>query len=300
MGWIVGALAAATWVAPAIAQTGATSDSARAGTGAATTAPTGSSDLQGVPSGSTRDPSAKGPSGGSVVGERGSAASSGTGSSATSSGTGNTTATGTDTSTSTSTAPPTTTSDASSSETEKPGRSGSDTSASQSRSGAAGGHASAESETLQKLHAGNQAEIQAGQWMQEHAQSSKVKDFAKKMVKDHTDMDKDVQKFAQKQGISLTGAAAGGDAAKDEQHTHMMKDMPAAQADRHYMTMMVEDHQRDVSEVRSAAQQAKSSNDKDLAKLLDKTAKKMEDHLKDAQKIQREMGSRQARTPGQQ
>jgi putative membrane protein len=157
---------------------------------------------------------------------------------------------------------------------------------------------SSSSDLLQRLHAGNQAEIEAGQWMQQHAQNDKVKDFAKKMVKDHQDMDKDVQKFAQKQGVSLTaGASSDPTAAKDRHDMHAMEGMPAQQADRHYMTMMVNDHQRDVSEVRSAADQAKSSNDKDLAKLLDKTAKKMEDHLKDAEKIQRDLGSRQARNP---
>jgi hypothetical protein len=39
-------------------------------------------------------------------------------------------------------------------------------------SGTAGGHSSAESETLQKLHAGNQAEIEAGRWMQQPGRRS--------------------------------------------------------------------------------------------------------------------------------
>ncbi len=162
---------------------------------------------------------------------------------------------------------------------------------------ASGSHA----ELMQRLHAGNEAEIQAGQWMEQHAQNGKVKDFAKKMVKDHQSLDKDLQKFAKKAGVSLTGGPSSDPtAAQDEKHMQAMKDLPAGQVDRHYMTMMVNDHQRDVSEVRSAADQAKNGNDKDFAKLLDKTAKKMEDHLKDAQKIQRDLGSRQARTPSSQ
>ena len=79
-----------------------------------------------------------------------------------------------------------------------------------------------------------------------------------------------------------------------------MQQMPAGQADRHYMTMMVKDHQHDVSEVRTAEQHAKSEHQTEFAKLLDKTGKKMEDHLKDAQKIQRDLTSRQARNPSSQ
>ncbi len=171
------------------------------------------------------------------------------------------------------------------------------TAAGSTTAGASGSH----SDLMQRLHAGNEAEIQAGQWMEQHAQNSKVKDFAKKMVKDHQSLDKDLQKFAQKEGTSLTGGTSSDPtAAKDQEHLQAMKDMPAAQADRHYMTMMVNDHQRDVSEVRSAADQAKNANDKEFASLLDKTAKKMEGHLKDAQKIERDLGSRQGRTPSSQ
>ena len=123
-----------------------------------------------------------------------------------------------------------------------------------SGSSAAGTTGPSASDLLQRLHAGNQAEIEAGRWMQQHAQSDKVKGFAKKMVKDHQDMDEDVQKFAEKQGVSMTaGASPDPTAAKDKHDMREMEGMPAPQADRHYMTMMVNDHQRDVSEVRSFA-----------------------------------------------
>ena len=153
--------------------------------------------------------------------------------------------------------------------------------------------------TLAKLHQGNQAEIQAGKWMQEHAQNGSVKDFAKKMVKDHTAMDKDALSLARKKGVDLTTASAvDADKAKSQQQLQALQDMPAGQADRHYIAMMVKDHQHDLAEVH-AAQQAAMGTDQDLSKLLDKSAKKMEDHLKDAQKLQRDMTSRQARTPSQ-
>jgi len=156
--------------------------------------------------------------------------------------------------------------------------------------------------TLASMHAGNQAEIQAGQWMQQHATNSKVKDFAKKMVDDHRALDKDGQGYAQKHDLDLTSAPDY--QSKMQEHQSMLdqlKSTQGAELDRQYMQMMVQDHQRDTSEVRAALAQAKSSNaDKDYTRLLDKAQSKMSDHLKDAQKISRDLGSRQARNPSNQ
>jgi putative membrane protein len=104
---------------------------------------------------------------------------------------------------------------------------------------------------------------------------------------------------------SLTGrspcAGASVDSAKAEQQKALdeLTGMQGSQADRHYMQMMVEDHTKDVSEVKVAAQQARQGSDKDYSKLLDKTEKKMESHLEDAQKISRDLGQRQARAQTQ-
>jgi putative membrane protein len=155
--------------------------------------------------------------------------------------------------------------------------------------------------TIAKLHAGHDAEVQAGSWMQQHATNSKVKDFAKKMVNDHSAMDKDLQKYAQKHNLALTGVASvDSEKAKHREALEDLKGMQGAQADHHYMQMMVQDHTKDVSEVKAAAQHAKQGSDKDYSKLLSKTEKKMEDHLKDAQKISHDLASRQARTPASQ
>lgn len=146
--------------------------------------------------------------------------------------------------------------------------------------------------TLAKLHASNQAEIDAGTYMKEHATNDKVKDFASKMVDDHGKLDKDATDFAQKHEIELTAAAPSSEMTKE---MDSLKKMQGAQADRTYMRMMVRDHARDLKDTRAAEQQAKRSGNKDLAKLLDSSAKKIEDHGKDAQKIDRDLSQRQAR-----
>jgi len=172
------------------------------------------------------------------------------------------------------------------------------------KAGAMGQQATSDTaRTLAKLHADNEMDIQAGTWMREHATNDKVKGFAKKMVDDHTAMDKDAMDWAQKHDIDLTSAPKPADMEKGEHHAKLdeLENMSGAQADRAYMKMMVEDHTKDVRETRDAEQHAKrgaNKSDKELASLLDKAAKKMESHLKDAQKIQRELATqRQARTP---
>jgi putative membrane protein len=153
---------------------------------------------------------------------------------------------------------------------------------------------------LPKLHVEHAAEIEAGTWMQQHATNSKVKGFARKMVKDHSAMDKDLRAYAHLHGLKLTGHTS----AEDEKIHHaealdVLKKMRGPQADRTYMQMMVLDHTRDVNELKAGAELAKQGSDEDYGKLLDKTAKTMESHLEDAQKISHEMVPRQARRPSQ-
>lgn len=247
--WTIGALAAALWVAPAVAQTGSTSQGQEkpytTGNGA-------------DPTRSNTDPDA-------APASHGDAAASG-----------------------------------SASDTSGSARSaGASGSSSDPGATTAGAGTSDTASTAAKLHAGNQAEIEAGRYMQQHAQSSKVKDFAKKMVNDHRSLDRDLMSFAKKKNIDLAGGSSA--AASEKEHAKQqlteLQGMSGAEADQHYMTMMVQDHQQDVSDVRTAEQQAKRSNEKDFATLLGKTAKKMEGHLKDAQKIQRDLTQRQARNP---
>lgn len=295
--WLVGALAAALWVMPAAAQTSSQSGQAGTASGSATgknaqganetTGTTGSSSSMGTSSGTAESgtgTSGTAPSGStSATGKNAQGANETTGttgsssSMGTSSGTAESGATGAQGTTGTATSEPGT----------------------NAMHHAAGQHARGDwAHTLAKLHAGNQAEIQAGTWMHEHATNDKVKDFAKKMVDDHGKMDKDLTSFAEKHQMELTSAP--GAESKDTASLESLKTMQGAQADRAYMKMMVEDHTKDVKETKSAAQQAKSMKNNDLAKLLDKSAKKMEDHLKDAQKIQRDLTQRQARTPSAQ
>lgn len=153
--------------------------------------------------------------------------------------------------------------------------------------------------TMAKLHAGHQAEVAAGEWMQSHATSPRVKEFATRMVDDHGAMDRDVEKYAQKHQLALTGADVASEQAKHREQLDALKALSGAEADRHYMQMMVDDHTKDVSEVKTAAGEARHGKDQEYARLLDRTEKKMESHLHAAQRISHDLSSRQARHPAE-
>ena len=164
--------------------------------------------------------------------------------------------------------------------------------------GAASAAGSDAATRLPKLHVEHAAEIEAGTWMQQHATSSKVKGFARKMVKDHGALDKELRAYAHQHGVKLTGRTS----TEDEKVHHaeaidVLKKMRGPQADRTYLQMMVQDHTKDVNEVKAGAELARQGSDADYSKLLDETAKTMESHLEDAQKILHEMVPRQARHP---
>src|SRR4051812_43430708 len=57
--------------------------------------------------------------------------------------------------------------------------------------------------TLEELHHANRSEVEMGRMAQERAMDKKTKDFADRMVKDHTQMDNDVMTFAKDNGIRL-------------------------------------------------------------------------------------------------
>src|SRR5262245_54353909 len=99
-------------------------------------------------------------------------------------------------------------------------------------------------EVLGKLHRSNLKEIEMGNMAIEQGHSKEVKSFGETLVKDHGDADKKVAKLAKDEKIDL-------EAATPEKKT---EDMPAAGADfdAAFAKSMVEDHEKDVAEVKAA------------------------------------------------
>jgi putative membrane protein len=143
-------------------------------------------------------------------------------------------------------------------------------------------------DVIKKLHAANVAEIEMAKAANDNAQSENVKQFADTMVKDHTQMRDALEKVASNRNLKFD---------KDQElapfkgHISSMKNMKGAQFDQHFTQMMVSEHQKDLSDVQNALQQARSSGDTELAQVLENAQTKIQEHHRMAQSLDQKKGS---------
>ena len=144
---------------------------------------------------------------------------------------------------------------------------------------------------LAELHAANQSEIDLGKLAEQKAQNKDVKKFGKHMVKAHTDMDQDAQKWAKKNNVTL-GTPPQEDVQKAQETKQRLEGLSGAEFDKAYMLAMAEDHATDLNKVRTFEQQ---TTNKSLQKLLEKARKEIASHKKDADQLVQKLGATAAR-----
>lgn len=139
---------------------------------------------------------------------------------------------------------------------------------------------------LEKLHADNQAEIQAGQLAQQNGMSPEVKSFGEQMVTDHTKVDQQLASIAQNMGVNLEGKQFQKEQ-KDAQKTYQkLQGKSGADFDKQYASQMVKDHQTDTKAVRQLAQEAQKEKQSELATFLNQTEQGMQGHLSHAKQLE--------------
>jgi putative membrane protein len=137
---------------------------------------------------------------------------------------------------------------------------------------------------IEKLAAGNEAEIQLGQLAQQKAQNQQVKDFAQRMVNDHTNAKNQMQQILSKDNINAPSQPDP----KEQAEMQRLQSLSGSQFDKAYMQHMVQDHRKDVAEVQRASQTAKNPDVKQLASQLLPT---LQSHLQQAQQIASQVGA---------
>ena len=149
---------------------------------------------------------------------------------------------------------------------------------------------------LADLHMANQSEVDLGKLAEQKAQNKEVKKFGKHMVKAHTAMDKDAQKWAKKNHVTIPpppqDPSHQAEMQKMQETKQKLEGMTGAEFDRTYMQAMAEDHATDLQKVTTFEQQA---TDKSFKKLLDSARKEIASHKKDADKLVQKLGSTAAR-----
>jgi putative membrane protein len=114
---------------------------------------------------------------------------------------------------------------------------------------------------LRKALEGGAAEVQLGQLAEQKSQSDDVKQFARKMVDDHSQLDKQIEPIAKQLGVE----EPNGLLKKDKQLITKLEGLSGAQFDEEYIRAMVKDHKEDLREFKDEAQMTQNVNVKRAA-----------------------------------
>lgn len=108
-------------------------------------------------------------------------------------------------------------------------------------------------EWAQKAIAGNQSEIQLGKLAAEKAQNAQVKQFAQRMVDEHSKALDELKQIASSANIPLAG---DGDASEDARDLHdRLANLTGAEFDREYMEAMVDKHENTLEMLEDKAEE---------------------------------------------
>jgi len=113
-----------------------------------------------------------------------------------------------------------------------------------------------------KAMQGGEAEVELGKLAQEKSQSQDVKQFAQKMVSDHSQMgEKWFKPVAKQMGVD----EPKGPSKKDKKLIEKLQGLSGSEFDTEYIQAMVKDHKEDLKEFQSEAQAAQDPNVKMIA-----------------------------------
>jgi len=123
---------------------------------------------------------------------------------------------------------------------------------------------------------GGMAEVEMGQLVLQKGTSPQVKQFAQRMVTDHTQANQELMQLAQSQNLDLPTQTDS----KHKSDRDRLRGMNGAAFDTAYMQHMVQDHQKDVAEFQK---QAQSGSDPTLKSFAAKYLPILQQHLQMAQ-----------------
>jgi putative membrane protein len=108
---------------------------------------------------------------------------------------------------------------------------------------------------------GGMTEVELGKIAEENASNPRVKAFGEMMVKDHTEAGNNLKGIATSLNIALPDSVSN-DSKKEIDHMKMKK---GKDFDKAYVSMMVDDHKKDIAEFRKCADNCSDSTIKSFA-----------------------------------
>ncbi|RDC62066.1 DUF4142 domain-containing protein [Adhaeribacter pallidiroseus] len=123
---------------------------------------------------------------------------------------------------------------------------------------------------------GGMLEVTLGKMAQEKGSNADVKAFGQKMIEDHGKANAELKTLAASKNVTLPVKLL----AEHQKHVDEMTKMSGADFDKHYISMMVTDHQKDVAEFEKASKM----EDPDVKAFATKTLPVLKSHLELAEK----------------
>lgn len=120
---------------------------------------------------------------------------------------------------------------------------------------------------------GGMEEVELGKLAAQKASNPDVKSFGQHMVDDHSKANDQLKQLAAQKGVTLPAAMSN----MQKHDVSKLAKLSGAAFDSTYVSMMVQDHKKDVAEFQK---ESKSGKDSDLKSWASSTLPTLEDHLK--------------------
>ncbi|MDQ6632660.1 MAG: DUF4142 domain-containing protein [Verrucomicrobiota bacterium] len=130
---------------------------------------------------------------------------------------------------------------------------------------------------------GGAMEVDLGKLGVEKAQNPAVKQFAQRIVDDHTKANQELTKIVEQKGIKLAEPSK-----KESKMTGHLRGLSGAEFDRAYLQHMVKDHEKDIKAFEKTAE---SSEDSQIKEFASKTLPTLKEHLSMARNLLENRGT---------
>jgi putative membrane protein len=131
---------------------------------------------------------------------------------------------------------------------------------------------------------GGMAEVELGQLAADKASSPDVKEFAQRMVTDHSQANDQLKQLAAQKGVTLPSSPSP----KNEAIKNKLSKLSGDAFDQAYMSDMLKDHRTDVA---AFQKESTSGQDPDVKQFASQTRPTLKDHLKQAETISPKLNS---------
>jgi putative membrane protein len=135
---------------------------------------------------------------------------------------------------------------------------------------------------VREAAAGGLMEVELGKIAEERASANDVKEFARRMVADHTKANDELKDLASRKKVAVPSDLD----AKQKAQVDRLSKLSGHTFDESYMKAMTADHVHDVAAFRRAAA---SSADADVKDFASRTLPTLEDHLTEARRVEAEV-----------